>query len=112
MYKLAIVGSRRFTNYDHMCRVLETPRENGLIKLIVSGGARGADSLAQRYAKEFGLPIMIYYPDWEKYGKAAGVIRNQYIVDDADMMIAFAYDDSRGTRDSIRKMEKAKKPLP
>ena len=94
-----------------MCRVLETPRKNGLIKLIVSGGAAGADTLAQRYAKDSGLPIIIYYPDWKKYKKAAGVIRNQYIVDDADMMIAFAYDDSRGTRDSIKKMKKAKKPV-
>ena len=111
MCKVAIVGSRRFTNYGYMCQILDTARDNGKIDLIVSGGAKGADSLAQHYAKDNGIPILIYYPDWDKHNKAAGVIRNQHIVDEADIMIAFAYDDSIGTRDSIRKMEKAKKPV-
>ncbi len=101
MYKLAIVGSRRFHDYDLMKKILDPYLKQ--IKHIISGGAMGADTLAQRYAKDNGLAIKIYYPDWEKHGKAAGVIRNTCIVAECDGMLAFAYPDSKGTRDSVKK---------
>ena len=104
MYKLAIVGSRRFNDYSLLKEILDPYL--GKILYIISGGAMGADNLARRYAKDTGLPIKIYYPDWKNHGKAAGVIRNTFIVKECDKMIAFAYPDSKGTRDSIKKAER------
>ena len=79
--------------------------------VLVSGGAVGADSLAERYAKEHNLQIIVFKPDWNKHGKAAGFIRNTNIIEEADEIIAFWDGISNGTRDSISKARKMNKPL-
>ena len=107
--KIAIVGSRTLDDYRLVCKyvgffVFED------IKEIISGGARGADSLAERYAKQFVIPLKVFEAEWDKYGKSAGFIRNQTIVDNCDMVLAFWDGVSRGTADTIEKAKKAKKP--
>lgn len=101
----AVVGSRTFTNYQMMITVLL----NKGIKKIVSGGARGADKLAERFANEHGIPIEIIKPDWKKNGKAAGLIRNKDIVNKADVVFAFWDGQSKGTKHSIDLARKAGK---
>lgn len=109
--KLALVGSRNFTNYDQfkqaVCKVLDqwdlTIED---VECIVSGGARGADSLAERFAKEHDIQTNIFRVtsnDWKKYGKSAGILRNTSIVDNSTHMIAFPSRSGRGTQDSINK---------
>lgn len=107
--KVAVVGSREFNDYFYLRDVLDGHRDK--IDLLVSGGARGADTLAQKYAKENGIPILIYYPEWKKLGKQAGIIRNTLIADQADVMVAFAYKTSRGTRHAISYMRGLDKPV-
>jgi len=76
---------------------------------VISGGAPGADSLGERFAAEHGLPVTIFHADWERYGKAAGIIRNTDIIDAADIVFAFWDGKSPGTKDSIKKaMSRAK----
>lgn len=105
--KLAVVGTRTFQNYALLCKTLD----NYQISLIISGGAAGADKLAEIYAKEKNIPIKIYYPEWEKYGKSAGPIRNEFIVRESDCVIAFWDGISRGTLSSINICKKMNKPL-
>ena len=93
---LAVVGSRWFSDYSRMKRVLSEYS----IKKIVSGGAQGADSLAERYAKENSIPVLKYIPDWSK-GKSAGIKRNVKIVDDAEGVVAFWDGASPGTKHSV-----------
>jgi hypothetical protein len=83
--KLAVVGSRDFTDYKMVKKELDKLN----FDLMVSGGARGADSLGERYADEHGIETFIFKPDWTKHGKAAGMIRNKDIVDACDVLIAF-----------------------
>lgn len=97
MIKLAIVGSRSFNDYEKMCKTLDRLK----FHVVVSGGAGGADSLAERYAEEHGLGTIIHKADWDKYGKSAGYIRNKRIVEDCHAMIAFWDGESRGTKHSI-----------
>lgn len=78
---------------------------------LVSGGAAGVDSLAEGMAKGFGLPNIIFHPEWTKYGKSAGFKRNQKIVDAADIIIAFHFNDSHGTADTIRRARESGKPV-
>jgi hypothetical protein len=99
--KLAVVGSRTFRNYEKLSSVLEGYHRNEKIELIISGGAEGADSMAEKWAKEKGIPTAIYYPDWQRFGKKAGFLRNKSIVKDADMVIAFHDGESKGTSHSI-----------
>lgn len=73
-----VVGSRTFQDYDLLKSKLNHLLQNqGNEVVIVSGGAKGADSLAERYAKEKDLPLKIFPAEWGKYGKSAGYIRNE-----------------------------------
>ena len=107
--KLAIVGSRDFTDYRRLSRIID--KVKGEITLIVSGGARGADTLGERYAKEKAIPYLIFPANWDKYGKQAGILRNQDIVDNADAMVAFLAPESKGTRDSIKRAQAKNIPI-
>lgn len=105
--KLAVVGSRTFSDYAFMKKILEFHS----CTQIISGGAKGADSLAKQYAGEKGIPIKEFLPNWDKDGKAAGFIRNKQIVDSCDELVAFWDKKSRGTKHSIDLAETASKPV-
>lgn len=107
--KLAIVGSRIFTDYDYLKDKLE-PIKNK-VKVVVSGGAKGADTLGERWADEHNIPKEIYYPDWNKYGKKAGFLRNKIIVDKSDAVVAFQVDSSKGTQHTIELAKKENKKV-
>lgn len=112
MYRtLAIVGGRDFTNYNLLCKSVDNIIKNLNIKAIVSGGAQGADTLGERYAKEHNLKPIILKPEWDKYGKYAGLERNKDIVDNADIVIAFWDNKSKGTKNTIERTRKANKRL-
>lgn len=100
--KIAVIGSRSFNNYD----LLEQTLNQYSISLLVSGGANGADSLAQKYAKQYGKSILIHYPDWTYLGKKAGYVRNKKIIDDSEKVIAFWNGTSKGTLNSIEEAKK------
>jgi hypothetical protein len=111
--KLAIVGSRTFNNYELLKKEIDIFLiENDIfVDLIISGGAKGADSLGEQYAKEYNIPTQIFYPDWDKYGKKAGYLRNIDIVKNSDIVIAFWDGSSPGTKSSIDLATKEKKIL-
>lgn len=105
---LAIVGSRNFTDFNKFeITVDDALKEWGLttnhINRIVSGGAKGADTLADWYAKHNGIALTVYVPDWKAFGKAAGIMRNTDIVNDCEYLIAFPSRSGKGTQDSIKK---------
>jgi len=105
--RLAIVGCRNFADYDVF--VAEVNAYD--FSEIVSGGCHGTDKLAERYAREEGIPIAIFYPDWDRYGLAAGPIRNRQIVEYADAVLAFWDGRSRGTKSSIELARKTGVPV-
>ena len=76
---------------------------------IVSGAARGADILGERYGIEHNIPIKRFPADWGKYGKGAGFIRNEQMGNYADYLIAFWDGKSRGTFHMIEYMKKMRK---
>ena len=98
--KLAIVGSRTFRNYDLLNEYLKPHASK--ISLIISGGAKGADYLAEIFAKENSIPIKIFVPDWDKYGKKAGYLRNVDIIKACDAVVAFWDGKSKGTEHDIK----------
>jgi hypothetical protein len=105
--KVAVIGSRNFNNYELVKETLT----NLDITLLISGGAKGADSLGERYATENNISTLIFKPDWKRYGRGAGMIRNTDIVNNSDIVVAFWDGTSKGTLDSIRKVEKLNKGL-
>lgn len=84
--------------FDKIISQLEEKYE---IVSIVSGGAKGADTMGERYADKFGLDKLIFYPDWNKYGKRAGFLRNIDIIKNCDVCVAFWDGESHGTKHDI-----------
>jgi len=111
--KIAIVGSRDFVDYEFFIKMLEPVflKLSGYIDCIVSGGAKGADSMAERYAKDNRINTIIYRPDWKKYGRGAGIVRNRIIIKNSDLVIAFLKNNSRGTTNAINIAKELKKEL-
>lgn len=108
-FKVIIAGSRDFNDYeglaekcDHiLSRYLTNPHFE---VIVISGTARGADRLGERYAKERQLKVWRFPADWDKHGKAAGFIRNREMAQVADALIAFrqAGAGNKGTDNMIR----------
>ena len=113
LYRVIIAGGRDFDDYGLLCescdRFLAQKYQTHSI-VIVSGAARGADTLGECYAQERGYSIEQYPADWEHAGKAAGFIRNRQMADVADALIAFWDGRSRGTANMIDIARQ--KPLP
>lgn len=111
MKKIGIVGSRRRDSGFDRKSVREAfldVYEDG--DWIVSGGCpKGGDAFASKIAKDHGVPILIFYPDWKKFGRAAGILRNDYIAEQSDVLIACVAEDRKGgTEDTIEKFLKTK----
>lgn len=98
-----VAGSRDFSDYKLLKGILLCYPD---ITTIVSGRARGADSLGERFALEQGIPIDLYPADWKKYGKSAGYRRNIEMAKNADRLVAFWDGESRGTKHMIDISEK------
>lgn len=110
--KLAIVGSRGFDNFERAQKRLEEfEARNGKIDEIISGGAKGADSIAARYALLKNIPLTEFIPDWKKHGNRAGFLRNEDIVGAADMVFAFWDGESKGTKHSMSLATEQKKRI-
>ena len=109
--KIAIVGSRGFSDKDFIQGLTYKLIRDGELTEFISGGARGVDTWAQEIAEDFELKKTIFKPDWDKYGKQAGYLRNELIVKEADMVLAFWDGKSKGTKHSINLAIKAGKPL-
>lgn len=109
--KVLVVGSREFSDYSKLENSLDSLYEPGKIELIISGGAKGADSLAEVYADVHRIEKSILLPDWDLHGKKAGILRNVKMVDMTDEVVAFWDGESRGTKSTIDYARKKDKPV-
>jgi len=105
MIRLAVVGSRTITDFnivaDYLDDLIFKTNKISAVGLIISGGARGIDRLAERYADERGIKKKVIKPDWNTYGKRAGYLRNIEIVKNASMVVAIWDGKSKGTKHTI-----------
>ena len=104
--RVIIAGGRDFDNYEYMCEILNdffynsTNFEKRDIK-IISGMAKGADTLAIHYADEHKLTKILFPANWKLYPRAAGFLRNEDMLSIATHLIAFWDGKSRGTKHII-----------
>lgn len=103
-FKVIIAGSRGFSNYkllrEQCNKYLREKRKTSNV-IIVSGHARGADTLGEKYAQDEGFALEIYPAQWKKLGKQAGYRRNEQMAEVADALIAFWDGSSKGTKHMI-----------
>ena len=105
--RVLVFGGREFTKKKVLYNVLDVVEP----KHIISGGADGADTLAEQYAKDYCLPRTIYPAQWSKYGKAAGSIRNKQMLDDGKPTHAVGFAGDKGTINMLRQARKAGIPI-
>jgi len=101
MSRVIIAGTRDFNNYPLLCRKLDYFLQNLTNIEIVSGCARGADQMGEKYAQDHGLFIKRFPADWDSNGKAAGPIRNTQMADYGTHLVAFWDGESKGTKNMI-----------
>lgn len=133
MLRVGVVGSRKYKDKDYLFQVLDYWLSELGVFQVVSGGAQGPDSYAVAWANSRKLPVPIVHPaDWSnlshpdaviktrrdkyqtKYDALAGFRRNQTIVDDSNVIVAFVPDadnPTKGTADTIKRARDAGKPV-
>ena len=97
--RLALIGSRDYPSPDRVRRYVR-----GLPPgtVVVSGGARGVDSVAEEAARAAGLEVVVLRADWKRLGRGAGLARNHDVVDTAEEVVAWWDGESRGTLHTLR----------
>jgi hypothetical protein len=95
-----IAGSRDFTDYEKMEEIMG--RDVWKVSVVISGTARGADRLGERWAKENGIPVERFPAAWKKYGKKAGYMRNIEMADAGEALVAFWDGETPGTESMIK----------
>lgn len=107
--KVIIAGSRNYHDYTKLSVVLDhelTDEDE-----IVSGCAKGVDTMAINYAMIHRIPLHKYPAEWVKHGRNAGPIRNREMALFANRLIAFYNGESPGTKNMIQTMLKLGKPV-
>lgn len=101
--RLIIAGGRDFDDYELLSRHAYefTHSLDDDTITVISGGAKGADSLGERWAAEALLELVVVKAEWDKHGKAAGPKRNQQMAELGTHLLAFWDGQSKGTRDMI-----------
>jgi hypothetical protein len=100
--RILICGDRNWTDRYAISKFLE--RLVPLRPIIIEGEARGADKIAGEEASKLGFNVLRFPANWDKYGKAAGVLRNRQMLDQGpDLVVAFhnSLATSKGTKDCI-----------
>lgn len=103
--KVAVIGSRSITAYP-LEEVISAETTE-----IISGGARGVDTIAREYAQQHGIPLTEIRPDYARYGKGAPLRRNLEIIARAELVIALWDGNSTGTAQVIDECRKHGKPV-
>ena len=115
-FKILVCGGRDYDNYEKVKEILD----DAVVKLyhpiknkitIIHGGARGADSLADRYSEEHDIDKEVYEADWENEGRSAGPKRNQRMLDEGKPDCVVAFPGGRGTQHMVNIARKKGVPV-
>lgn len=106
--KVIIAGTRHFDDYELLKEKCDVILSKQSEVEIVSGCAKGADTLGEIYAHERGYSITQFPAEWDRFGGRAGFIRNEEMAQYADALIAFWDNKSNGTRNMIKLANKYK----
>lgn len=105
--RVLVYGGRDFTNKRLAFNAIDLLHKEYGFTLVIDGMARGADTIAYNWAKDKGLLSERYPANWNKYGRAAGVIRNKQMLDEGKPDIAVAFPGGAGTSNMTRQLLEA-----
>lgn len=105
--RVLVTGGRDYTNREVVFDALDEIHKQHGISMIIQGGAGGADCLAFLWATDRKVSDTTCPANWRKYGKAAGPIRNQQMLDDCNPDLVVAFPGGRGTANMVSLAKKA-----
>ena len=103
--RVLVCGGREYTDRERVFAVLDAMADQ--IDRLICGGARGADDLAYIWACRRDKSPERYMAEWERYGRRAGPIRNQRMIDEGKPDLVIAFPGGRGTADMVRRARSA-----
>jgi len=110
--RVLVCGGRDFNDLGAVWSQLDAFHAlEGPIIVVIHGGARGADELAARWADFNGIHDDPFIAEWGQYGRAAGPLRNQRMINEGAPDILFAFPGGRGTADMVRRARAANIPV-
>lgn len=102
--RILVCGGRNYRNADVLNLTLLS---FGIPEEIITGGASGADAMAEAWAIRKGIPVKVFKAEWSRHGKAAGPIRNQKMIDEAQPDVVVAFPGGKGTDDMVSRAIKS-----
>lgn len=107
LMRVLVCGGRNYSDQQAVYDALDELHRVRKFELVIAGGARGADTLAEQWAKDRAIPTKIYQADWETLGRKAGPIRNQRMLDEGLPQLVIAFPGGRGTADMTSRAREA-----
>jgi hypothetical protein len=107
--RVLVCGGRDYEDRAALFAVMDGLREE--ISAVITGGAGGADRLAHIWACRNDAKPEKYMAEWDRYGRAAGPIRNQRMIDEGKPDLVVAFPGGRGTSDMVRRATAAGIPV-
>lgn len=105
--RILVCGGRDWNDRDAVVRALASVDAKKGIDVVIHGGAEGADSFAEVWAAVNGKRVVTFKADWSAYGKAAGPMRNQKMIDEGKPDGVVAFPGGKGTADMVHRAKKA-----
>lgn len=106
--RVLVCGGRNYNDEATLCYVLDNA---GTIGVLIHGNARGADLLADAWAKRRGIVVEVFPADWTRHGAGAGPIRNKQMLVEGTPDRVIAFPGGKGTADMVRRAKKAGIPV-
>lgn len=111
MITIIVCGGRGFADERAVFDALDSLHARLDIACVVSGGAPGADTLAERWARETGVESRVFRADWSAHGRAAGPRRNAEMITGQPVDLVVAFPGGKGTADMVRRADRAQVPV-
>lgn len=108
--RLLVTGGRDYSDFQALCTILDQIHKETPVTILIHGGARGADYLADAWAASRQVPTAVYRANWTKHGKAAGPLRNQQMLTEGYPDAYLAFPGGRGTADMVQRCQRHRIP--
>jgi len=109
--RILVCGGRDYQNEEELSNILDVLHSKTPVSVVISGNARGADSLGENWAKKRGISVLKFPADWATYGRSAGHIRNREMLEKGGPNLVVAFPGGAGTANMIRQARQKGVPV-
>jgi len=114
--RMLVCGGRNYNDWQQLDATLSQIKQtqgwdDDPIELVIHGGAQGADEMAGEWANDHDVETLVFPADWQTYGRQAGMIRNQQMLDEGQPDLVVAFPGGRGTANMVQRAEEAGVPV-